>query len=92
MKAKKKGARNEHRSMALLEAAGYRCVRSGGSLGEWDIIGLGLKDTVLVQVKSNRGPGRMERMALMDFPIAPFMRRLIHVWKDRQKLPVVEEL
>ena len=29
MNAKRKGTRNEHRSMAVLEAAGYRCTRSG---------------------------------------------------------------
>ena len=41
MNAKAKGTRNEHRSMRLLEAAGYRCTRSAASLGEWDIIGIG---------------------------------------------------
>jgi Holliday junction resolvase-like predicted endonuclease len=52
MNAKAKGKRNEHRSMALLEAAGYRCTQSAGSLGEWDIIGTGPTDMVLVQVKT----------------------------------------
>jgi len=52
MNAKAKGRRNEHRSMALLEAAGYRCTRSASSLGEWDIIGIGRADVVLVQVKT----------------------------------------
>ena len=32
MNAKAKGTRNEHRSMAVLEAAGYRCTRSAASL------------------------------------------------------------
>jgi len=36
MNGKRKGTRNEHRSMALLERAGYRCTRSAASLGEWD--------------------------------------------------------
>jgi hypothetical protein len=31
--SKAKGTRNEHRSIALLEASGYRCTRSAGSLG-----------------------------------------------------------
>jgi Holliday junction resolvase len=43
-----KGARNERRSMALLEAAGYQCTRAAASLGAWDIIGIG----------SKRGTGR----------------------------------
>ena len=33
MNCKGKGTRNEHRSIAILEAAGYRCTRSGGELG-----------------------------------------------------------
>ena len=37
MNSKAKGSRNEHRSMALLEAAGYRCTRAAASLGAWDV-------------------------------------------------------
>ena len=47
-----KGARNERRSMALLEAAGYQCTRAAASLGAWDLIGIGSTDVVLVQVKT----------------------------------------
>ncbi len=78
--------------MDLLSAAGYRCTRSGASLGDWDVIGIGTTDVVLVQVKSNRGPRSLERMALMDFRVPPNVRKLIHVWHDRKRLPVVEEL
>jgi Holliday junction resolvase len=39
MNSKRKGTRNEHRSIRLLEAAGYRLYRSAASLGEWDIVG-----------------------------------------------------
>ena len=90
--AKRKGARNERRSRELLEAAGYRVTRAAGSLGEWDLIGLGLEDLVLVQVKSNRGPGHLERLVLTEFPCPPRTRKLIHVWRDRRRLPVVEEI
>jgi len=37
---KAKGSRNERRSMALLEAAGYSCTRAAASLGVFDIIGI----------------------------------------------------
>jgi len=40
MKTKRKGSRNEHRTMALLEAAGYSCTRSGGSLGVFDVVAI----------------------------------------------------
>ena len=33
MNAKRKGTRNEHRSIEILEAAGYRCIRAAASLG-----------------------------------------------------------
>ena len=52
MSRKRKGTHNEHRSMDVLEAAGYRCTRSAASLGEWDIIGIGSQDVVLCQVKN----------------------------------------
>ena len=52
MKTKRKGTRNEHRSRALLEASGYRVFRSGGSLGEWDLVALHPSgDVLLLQVK-----------------------------------------
>jgi Holliday junction resolvase len=60
MNAKRKGNRNERRSMALLEAAGYRCSRSAASLGAWDTVAIGPADIVLVQVKTNAWPGREE--------------------------------
>ena len=33
MNAKRKGSHNQHRTMAILEAAGYACTRSSASLG-----------------------------------------------------------
>ena len=53
--AKAKGTRNEHRSIRLLEAAGYRCCRSAASLGAWDIVGIGSCDVVLVQGRPATG-------------------------------------
>jgi Holliday junction resolvase-like predicted endonuclease len=90
--AKRKGSRNEHRSMAILEASGYRCTRSAASLGEWDIVGIGTTDVVLVQVKTRDWPGSMERGILQDFRVPANVRRLIHRWRDRQRLPDVQEL
>ena len=78
--------------MALLEAAGYRCVRSGGSLGEWDVVGISSLDVVLVQVKSNRNPGTLELAALRESCAWPHVRRLVHVWKDHARSPIVTEL
>ena len=86
MNAKAKGTRNEHRSMKLLEAAGYRCTRSAASLGEWDIIGVGSRDVVLVQVKTRDWPGSVEMETLREFTAPPMARKLVHRWRDRQRL------
>ena len=90
--AKRKGSRQEHRSMALLETMGYRCTRSAASLGEWDVVAIGTSDVLLVQVKSNRMPGTLERYALQEFVVPAGVRKQIHVWKDRARLPEVHEL
>jgi hypothetical protein len=76
----------------LLEAAGYRCCRSAASLGTWDIIGVGSADSVLLQVKTNCWPGALEMEQLKLFPCPPNCRKLVHRWRDRQRLPDVKEL
>lgn len=90
--AGRKGRRNEHRSMALLEAAGYRCTRSAASLGDWDIIGLGSKDIVLCQVKTRDWPGVLEMERLKEFEAPPNCRKLIHRWRDHQRQSDIKEI
>jgi Holliday junction resolvase len=89
---KRKGARNERRSIALLEAAGYRCTRAAASLGAWDVIGIGKSDIVLVQVKTRDWPNAAEMELLREFPVPPNARKLIHRWRDGQRLPDVREV
>jgi len=90
--AKGKGTRNEHRTMRLLEAAGYACTRAAASLGAGDVIGVGSQDVVLVQVKTRDWPGSAEMETLKNFAVAPCCRKLVHRWRDRQRLPDVKEL
>lgn len=92
MNAKAKGTRNEHRSILLLEAAGYHCTRAAASLGAWDIIAIGSTDVVLVQMKTRDWPGTAEMETLREFPVPPQCRKLIHRWRERQRLPDVKEL
>jgi Holliday junction resolvase len=92
MNAKAKGTRNEHRSMRVLEASGYRCTRSAASLGEWDIVGIGSTDVVLVQVKTRDWPGTVEMAVLEEFKVPPNVRKLVHRWMPRRSLPDVREL
>ena len=92
MNAKAKGTKNEHRTIRVLEAAGYRCTRSAASLGEWDVIGIGTTDVVLVQVKTGRWPGGLEMAVLREFEAPPNVRKLVHRWMPRKSLPEVQEL
>jgi Holliday junction resolvase len=89
---KRKGNRNEHRSMALLEASGYRCTRAAASLGVFDIVGIGSTDVVLVQVKTRDWPGTVEMEDIRNFVCPPNCKKLIHRWVDRQRLPNVKEV
>ena len=92
MNSKAKGSRNEHRSMRLLESAGYACTRAAASLGAWDVIGIGATDLVLVQCKTRDWPSAEEMEVLKLFRAPANARKLIHRWKDRVRLPDVKEL
>lgn len=92
MNAKRKGNRNEHKSMTLLEGQGYRCTRAAASLGLFDVIGVSSVDVVLVQCKSNDWPGSREMEVLRGFQCPPNCRKLVHRWKDRARTPDVREL
>ena len=78
--------------MAILESAGYVCTKAGASLGAWDIIGVGSTDFVLLQVKTRDWPGSGEMETLKSFLAPQNARKLVHRWRDRQRLPDVREL
>ncbi len=92
MNAKRKGTANEHRSMRLLEAAGYAVTRAAASLGIWDLVGISSADVVLVQCKTRDWPGSVELEQLRAFAAPANCRKLVHRWRDRQRLPDVREL
>lgn len=92
MNAKAKGTRNEHKSIAVMEAAGYSCMRAGASLGVFDVICVGSQDIVLIQCKSNRWAGTDEVEAIKEFKAPPNARKLLHRWDDYERTPLVREL
>jgi hypothetical protein len=92
MNTSAKGSRNEHRSMAILEAAGYQCTRAAASLGAWDIVAIGSTDVLLVQVKTRDWPGLAEMAKLRAFPAPPACKKLLHRWRSRQSTPDVREV
>ena len=87
-----KGAKREHRSMEVLESAGFRCFRTAGSHGAFDVIGISATSLLLVQVKSRDWPGVLETETLREFPVPTNAKKLIHRWRDRQRLPDVKEV
>ena len=60
-------SRGAHRSIMLLESAGYTCTRAAASMGCCDIIGISPTDVVLVQVKTRDWPGSVE-MEMIQCP------------------------
>lgn len=87
-----KGSRAERRSARLLEAAGYRVTRAAASLGAWDLVAIGSADVVLCQVKTRDWPAAVEMEALASFPAPANCRKLVHRWRDRERLPDVREI
>ena len=92
MNARQKGTRNELRSIALLERAGYYCIRSHLSAGIFDVIGIGASDIVLLQVKTTNWPYSHEMEALQAFVAPPNTKKLIHRYRPRIDLPDVKEV
>jgi Holliday junction resolvase len=92
MNARQIGTRNEMRSIALLERAGYYCVRSHLSAGVFDVIGIGAGDIVLLQVKTRDWPYSEEMKALKAFVAPPNTKKLVHRYRPRIDLPDVKEI
>jgi len=92
MNCKAKGSRNERKSIAFLEAHGYRCTRAAASLGVFDMIAISATEVLLIQCKSNDWPGSVEIEAIKQFSAPPNARKLIHRWRDRQPAPDVREI
>jgi Holliday junction resolvase-like predicted endonuclease len=84
-----KGRRNEHRSMALFERAGYRCIRSAASKGEWDFVAISDRGIVLVQVKTSRWASSREMEAMRAFPCPKGCVKVVHRWLPRRREPDV---
>ena len=89
---KAKGNRNERRSMDFYEKQGYYCTKSSASLGLWDVIAYSKSDWLVIQIKTNRRPSSLEIAAMREEMVPPGTKKIIHVWKDYQRAPEIEEL
>ena len=66
--AKRKGSKNERRSIALLEASGYACTKAAASLGVFDIVCIGSTDFIAVQVKATERAFPKETSHSFEWP------------------------
>lgn len=95
MDCKSKGSRSERKAKALLEGMGYTLVvRSGASLGLFDLVALGIDkaSVLLLQIKSNRKPGKFEMELLKSFQVPKFCRKELWVFRDYERNPEIVEL
>ena len=93
MNAKAKGARAEHKAMRILEAAGYSCVRAGGSLGMFDVIAMNEHGYKCLQVKSGgEYCSKIEREIMRECRVPSNCSREIWRFPDRCKAPLIEVL
>lgn len=89
---KGKGTRLELRTQKYYADLGYLGTKAGGSLGAFDLVLMNSEEILLIQVKSNRPPGPAEREAMRSFPAPPNAKKLIVVWKDYARDPIIKEL
>ena len=87
-----KGRRLEHKTIKLLESAGYRCTRAAASKGVWDIIAIGPVSIRLIQVKANGAPGPLEREQMELFEAPPNVTKEYWVWVDKAREPIIKTL
>ena len=87
-----RGRAREYRSMNLIEVAGYEPIRSAGSHGTWDVIGVSDTGILLVQVKLNEKPTPAEYEAMHRAACPPNGKKLLHFYRTGRHLPEIEEL
>lgn len=93
MNTKKKGGRAERKCMALLEAAGYLCTRSGASLGVFDVIAIGAIQIRCIQVKSGtKRLSAIEREAITSVRVPVCVTKECWRFPDRCHSPLIEVL
>lgn len=75
-----KGRKIEYKAMRELMEAGYYPIRSAGSKGIFDVIGISSVDFILIQVKSNRKASPAEIRVIKKFPVPPNCTKAIYIW------------
>ncbi len=83
IRSKAKGYRTERKAIEILRHSDFYVVRSGGSLGPFDLVALRCDAVLLIQVKTNRGPSAEEIERIRDFARAlPDVRCEVWLFHD----------
>ena len=92
MNQKRKGTRLERRTIKLLEATGYLCIRAAGSLGPIDLAAINGSGIRLIQVKANDWPRPDEREGLREAAKGLPPNALIECWRwnDHAREPIIK--
>lgn len=92
MNRKRKGTRLERRSIKLLEATGYLCIRSAASLGPIDVAAVNRFGIRLIQVKANAWPGPVEREGLRQMAQGLPDNTTVECWRwnDNAREPIIK--
>jgi Archaeal holliday junction resolvase (hjc) len=89
--SKRKGSRNEHKAMKILQAAGYHTTRAAGSFGMFDVIAINAQGLRLIQVKTNRDASPVEREGIALFDgLPPNASKEVWIFRDYAKEPIIK--
>lgn len=84
-----RGSRAERRAKKELEAQGYLVVKSGRSLGIFDLIAIGKSDILLLQIKrrkEKRGMSKYQKdiVAIKKFECPSLCKKMMWIWQERK--------
>ena len=79
-----KGRKAEYKAMTELMKHGYYPVRSAGSKGIFDVVGISAVDFFLIQVKSNKRASPKEVRIIKKFPVPPNCTKAIWIWRSNK--------
>jgi hypothetical protein len=77
-----KGARLERKTIEIMKADGFECMRSAASKGPFDVVCFRYDVVKCIQVKANRMPGKKEMDNLKSIILPEACQKIIFVFKD----------
>lgn len=86
------GRKYEYKTMNYLKSKGYRCIRSAGSHGVFDVTAFNKYVIRLIEVKRNDYPLPNEILGMKSFVCPDNCKKEIWIWKNRKSEPEIVTL